>query len=165
MSAPAPVDSSATIVDTSTTIDVADFRRRNLILRWHALGGTWAACEFPPPLVHGVALISATGPNICLFGQGGRLTLQIGPTQYALDETFPRISCRGGWLLFGLRRRFVVRSQSGAILFSYRYWRGQGKDFLRWLAQQARNPDWRVECATQWSAGLAPTALPRQQSS
>jgi hypothetical protein len=158
MSAPAPVASS-------TAIDVSDFRRRNLILRWYALGGTWAACEFPPPLVHGVALISATGPNICLFGQDGRLTLQVGPTQYAMDEKFPRISCRSGWILFGLRRRFVVRSESGAILFSYRYWRGQGRDFYRWLAQQASSPEWRVDCARQWSEGIAPAALPRQQSS
>jgi hypothetical protein len=157
MSAPAPIDSS-------TTVDVMDFRRRNLILRWHALGGTWTACEFPPPLVHGVALISATGPNICVFAQGGRLTLQIGPTQHLLDEKFPRITCRSGWILFGLRRRFVVKSESGAILFSYRYWRGQGRDFFRWLAQQAGNSQWRIECANQWSEGVAPAALPRQQT-
>jgi hypothetical protein len=157
MSQPAPVDNS-------TTIHVMDFRRRNLVLQWHALGGTWTACEYPPQLVHGVALISPTGLNICVFGQSGRLTLQIGATPYLLEEEHPRITCRGGLLLFGLRRRFLVKSRSGQVLFSYRYWRGQGRDFFRWLAQNATNADWRAECADHWSAGVAPAAfpLPRQ---
>jgi hypothetical protein len=156
MSQPAPVDNS-------TTIHVMDFRRRNLVLQWHALGGTWTACEYPPALVHGVALISPTGLNICVFGQSGRLTLQIGPTPYLLEEEQPRITCRGG-MLFGLRRRFLVKSRSGQVLFSYRYWRGQGRDFFRWFAHNASNSDWRTECADHWSAGVAPAAfpLPRQ---
>jgi hypothetical protein len=48
-------------VDNPTIIHVMDFRRRNLVLQWQALGGTWTACEYPPPLVHGVALISPSG--------------------------------------------------------------------------------------------------------
>jgi hypothetical protein len=141
-----------------------DFRRRNLVLQWHALGGTWTACEYPPALVSGVALISPTGQNICVYAQGGQLTLQIGPTLYLIEETSPRILCRGNFLLFGLRRRFLVKSATGQVLFSYRYWRGQNRDFFRWLALNASSPGWRTQCARQWSEGIAPTAfpLPRQ---
>lgn len=151
-------------VGSLPTTHVMDFRRRNLVLQWHALGGTWTACEYPPPLVSGVALINPTGQNICIYGQSGKLTLQIGPTQYLLEEASPRITCRGSIILFGLRRRFLVKSRSGEVVFSYRYWRGQGRDFFRWLAQNASNPDWRTECAKQWSAGIAPATfpLPRQ---
>jgi hypothetical protein len=151
-------------VGNSSAIHVMDFRRRNLVLQWHALGGTWTACEYPPPQVQGVALISPTGLNICVYGQSEQLTLQIGPKQYVIEEKSPRIICRGSLLLFGLRRRFLVKSSSGQVLFSYRYWRGQNRDFFRWLAHNARNPDWRAACATQWSAGIAPAAfpLPRQ---
>jgi len=48
--------------------------------------GTWTACDSPPALVHGIALISASGPNICLYGQGGKLRLQVGPNQYRCGE-------------------------------------------------------------------------------
>ena len=153
----APVDSSI--------VHVMDFRRRNLVLQWHAQGGTWTACEFPPPLVHGVALISAAGPNICVYGQGGKLKLQIGAMQFALEDKSPRISCRGGWILFGLRRRFLVKSSTEGVLFSYRYWRGQGRDFFRWFAQQASNPEWRADSGMQWSEGISPAILSRQQPS
>ena len=149
-------------VDNSTTIPVVDFRRRSMVLQWHALSGAWTACEFPPSLVNGVALISPAGPNICVYGQGGRLLLQIGAQQYALVENSPRIACRSGWVLFGLRRHFVVRSSSGGLLFSYRYWRGQGRDFYRWFTQHAADPDWRVGCGRQWSEGVAPATLLRQ---
>jgi hypothetical protein len=156
--------SQAAPVGNLTTIDVMDFRRRNLVLQWHALGGTWTACEYPPPLVHGVALISPTGLNICVYGQGGRLTLQIGPASYVLDAEDPRITCRGGLALFGLRRRFLVKARTGQVLFSYRYWRGQGRDFFHWFAQHAGNSEWRATCASQWSEGVAPSdfPLPRQ---
>jgi hypothetical protein len=156
--------SEAAPVDSSPAIHVMDFRRRNLVLQWHALGGTWIACEYPPPLVFGVALISPAGQNICIYGKSGRLALQIGAKQYAIDERSPRITCRGSFILFGLRRRFLVKSSTGEILFSYRYWRGQGRDFYRWLAQNASDSAWRVQCAEQWSAGVAPDTfpLPRQ---
>jgi hypothetical protein len=146
----------------TTVIPVLDYRRRSMVLQWHALGGTWTACEFPPSLVHGIALISPTGPNICVFGQAGRLLLQIGPNQYALAENSPRITCRSGWVLLGLRRRFMVRSSTGGLLYSHRYWRSQGRDFFRWFAQQAGDPDWRMVCARQWSEGVEASTLPRQ---
>jgi hypothetical protein len=146
-------------VDNSATISVVDFRRRSMVLRWHALGGTWTAYEFPPSLVNGVALISATGSNICVFGQGGRLLLQIGHNQYALAADSPRIICRNGWILLGLRRRFLVKSDTGSVLFSHRYWRGQGRDFFHWFAQLARDPDRRVTCGMQWSEGVDPATL------
>jgi hypothetical protein len=145
----------------TTTFPVLDYRRRSMMLQWHSLGGTWTPCEFPPSRVHGVALISGAGPNICVFGQGGRLLLQIGPNQYALAENSPRIKCRGGWILLGLRRRFTVRSSTGEVLYSHGYWRGQGRDFFRWLAQQAGNADWRTACGRQWSEGVDPSALSR----
>jgi hypothetical protein len=44
-------------------------------------------------------------------------------------------------------------------LFSHRYWRGQGRDFFRWLAQHAGDQDWRIACGMQWSDGMAPAAL------
>jgi hypothetical protein len=148
--------------ENATTIPVLDYRRRSMILQWHALGGTWTACEFPPSRVHGIALISATGPNICVFGQAGHLLLQIGPNQYALGENSPRITARSGFVLLGLRRRFIVRSSTGAVLYSHRYWRGQGSDFFRWFAKKAGDPDWRMVCGRQWSEGVEPSALPRQ---
>jgi len=101
-------------VDNATTISVIDFRRQSMVLQWNALGGTWTACETPPALVHGIALIRPTGPNICVYGQGGRLRLQVGPNQYALQENSPRISCTRGLPSLGFRRRFTVKSSTGA---------------------------------------------------
>jgi hypothetical protein len=152
---------SASAVNANA-IPVLDYRRRSMVLQWHALGGRWTPCEFPPSLVHGIALISATGPNICVFGQAGRLLLQIGSIQYALAENSPRITCRSGWILLGLRRRFTVRSSTGGVLYSHRYWRGQGPDFFRWFAQRAGDPDWRMVCGRQWSDGVEPSKLSRQ---
>lgn len=133
-----------------------------MVLQWHAGGGRWTPCEIPPSLVHGVALISATGPNICVFGRAGRMLLQIGSDQYALEQNSPRITCRGGWILLGLRRRFTVRSGTGGVLYSHGYWRGRGPDFFRWIAQQAGDPDWLRVCGRQWSDGVEPAYLSRQ---
>jgi hypothetical protein len=146
-------------VDNATTVSVIDFRRQSMVLQWHALGGTWTACDTPPALVHGIALIRATGPNICIYGQGGRLRLQVGANQYALSENSPRISCTRGIASFGFRRRFTVKSSSGGVLFSHSYWTNQGRDFYRWLADNAEDPDWRISCARQWSDGIASAAL------
>jgi hypothetical protein len=146
-------------IDHSTTITVVDFRRQSMALQWHALGGTWTACDSPPALVHGIALISPAGPNICIYGQGGRLKLQIGPNQFALAENSPRISCTRGIASFGFRRRFAVKSGSGGVLFSHSYWTNQGRDFFKWLAEKAEDPDWRIACGRQWSEGLTSTAL------
>ena len=145
--------------DNATTISVIDFRRHSMALQWHALGGTWTACDSPPPLVHGIALIRASQPNICVFGQAGRLRLQVGPNQYGLSENSPRISCKRGLASFGFRRRFAVDSSTGGILYSFAYWTTQHHDFFRWLATRAEDPDWRVTSGRQWSEGLSAAAL------
>ena len=145
--------------DNNNTISVIDFRRRGMVLHWHALGGTWTACDTPPPLVHGIALIRAAQPNICIYGLAGRLRLQVGPSQFALSENSPRISCTRGLASFGFRRRFTVKSSTGGLLFSHGYWTNQHQDFFRWLATQAEDPDWRASCGRQWSDGVAASAL------
>ena len=145
--------------DNATIIPVIDFRRHSMALQWDALGGTWTAFDTPPPLVHGVALIRASQPNICVYGRAGRLRLQIGPHQYALSENSPRITCTRGLASFGFRRRFTVESSTGGVLYSYAYWTTQHHDFFRWLAAKAEDPDWRVTSARQWSEGLAAEAL------
>src|SRR6202789_941012 len=145
--------------DNDTTIPVIDFRRQSMVLQWHALGGTWTACDPPPALVHGIALIRASQPNICVYGHAGRLRLQVGPHQFALAENSPRIRCTRGWAGLGFRRRFIVDSSAGGVLFSYAYWTDQRQDFFRWLATKAEDPDWRVTSARQWSEGRAATAL------
>jgi hypothetical protein len=146
-------------VDNPSTIPVIDFRRHSMVLQWHALGGTWTACDLPPPLVHGIALIRASGPNICVYGHGGRLRLQVGANQYALSENSPRITCTRGLASFGFRRRFTVKSSTGGVLFNYSYWTNQGRDFYRWLADKAEDPDWRISSGRQWSEGVTSAAL------
>ena len=145
--------------DHSNTISVIDFRRRAMVLHWHALGGTWTACDTPPPLVHGIALIRAAQPNICIYGHSGRLRLQVGPNQYVLSENSPRISCTRGLASFGFRRRFMVKSSTGGVLFSHGYWTNQHQDFFRWLAARAEDPDWRATSGRLWSDGVAAAAL------
>jgi hypothetical protein len=145
--------------DNAATIPVLDFRRRRMVLNWHALGGTWTACDNPPLLLHGIALIRVSQPNICVYGHAGRLRLQVGPNQYALAENSPRINCTRGLASFGFRRRFTVESSTGGMLYSYAYWTNQHHDFFRWLATNAEDPDWRVTCGRQWSEGLAAAAL------
>jgi hypothetical protein len=145
--------------DNAATIAVIDFRRHSMVLQWHALGGTWTACDNPPRLVHGIALIRASQPNICVYGHAGRLHLQVGPNQFALAENSPRISCTRGLASFGFRRRFTVKSSTGGVLYSYGYWTNQHHDFFRWLAARAEDPDWRTSSGRQWSEGVAAAAL------
>jgi hypothetical protein len=130
-----------------------------MVLQWHVQSGTWSACDNPPLLVHGVALIRASQPNICVYGQAGRLRLQIGSDQYLLTENTPRISCVRGLASLGFRRRFTVAAGGGEVLYSHTYWTSQHHDFLRWLATQAEDPDWRIVSARQWSEGLPAAAL------
>jgi hypothetical protein len=61
----------------------------------------------PAALVHGIALIRASQPNICVYGHGGRLRLQVGPEQYALvgELAAHQLQPRRGELR--LRRRFT----------------------------------------------------------
>jgi hypothetical protein len=143
----------------STTIPVIDFRRHRMVLQWHASQGTWTAYDLPPPLVHGVALIRASQPNVCVYAQAGRLRLQIGPNQYALSENSPRIKCSRGLAFLGFRRRFTVESSTGGLLFSHAYWTRHGNDFFRWLAAKAEDPDWRVATGRQWSEGVESSQL------
>jgi hypothetical protein len=145
-------------MDAASAFPVIDFRRQSMILEWLAPSGTWAACETPPVRVHGVALIRASQPNICLFGRGGRLYLQVGSEQYAFVDDSPRIKCTRGVASFGLRRRFTVES-GGATLFSHAYWTNQGDDFFRWLATRAADPVWRTANGRRWSDGIEAQAL------
>jgi hypothetical protein len=141
--------------DNDGNVPVIDFRRQSMILQWHVLGGTWTAYDTPPPLVHGVALIRPAQPNICIYGRAGRLRLQVGSDQFALTENSPRIRCARGVASFGLRRRFIVESSSGGVLFNHSYWSNQGEDFFDWLAARAQDPDWRATVGRQWSEGVS----------
>jgi len=145
--------------DYVATVPVIDYRRRGMVLQWHALSGTWTAFDNPPALVHGIALIRAAQPNICIYGHGGRLRLQVGPNQYALSENSPRISCTRGLASFGFRRRFTVRSSTGGVLYSYPYWTMQRHDFFRWLSMKLGDPDWRTTSGRQWSDGVSAATL------
>lgn len=147
------------IPDQATAIPVVDFRRQRMVLNWHAPGATWTAFEAPPPLVHGIALIRGMPPNVCLYAQSGRLRLQIGARHFALSENSPRIRCVPDWRSLGLRRRFIVESSTGGVLYSQSYWAGQGPDFFRWLAGKADDPDWRVATGRRWSDGVCADAL------
>jgi hypothetical protein len=126
-----------------------------MVLQWHVLGGTWTAYDVPPSLVHGVALIRAAQPNMCVYAHAGRLRLQVGPNQYALSEDSPRIKCTRGWASFGLRRRFTVESSDGSLLFSHAYWTNQGEDFFRWLTARAQSANWRLAIGRLWSDGVS----------
>jgi hypothetical protein len=143
----------------AATVSVIDFRRHSMVLQWNILGGTWTAYDTPPSLVHGVALIRAAQPNICVYGHGGRLRLQVGPDQFALSENSPRIKCTHGIASFGLRRRFIVESTTGGVLFSHAYWTNQGEDFFRWFAARAQDPDWRTATGRRWTDGLSAPVL------
>jgi len=142
-----------------TVIPVVDFRRRRMVLQWHSQGGTWTTFDVPPPLVNGIALIRASSPNFCLYAQGGRLRLQIGAHQFALAENSPRIRCTRDLSTLGLRRRFVVESSTGGVLYSHAYWSGQRTDFFRWLASKTDDPDWRATAGRRWSEGVASASL------
>ena len=145
--------------DQAGTVPVIDFRRQSMVLQWHVLGGTWTAYDNPPVLVHGVALIRAAQPNICVYGYGGRLRFQVGPDQFALSENSPRLKCSRGLATFGLRRRFSVESTTGGVLFSHAYWTNQGEDFFRWLASRAQDPDWRTVVGRRWTEGVSALEL------
>jgi hypothetical protein len=143
--------------DYATDVAVIDFRRHSMVLEWHSASGTWSPFDVAPALVHGIAFIRVSQPNICIYAQLGRLTLQIGPSHYVLSEQSPRIRCTPA--SFGLRKRFIVESGSGEILYSYAYWTNQGPDFFSWLAACAEDPDWRTRSRRLWSAGVAAAEL------
>jgi hypothetical protein len=148
--------------EATTIVPVIDFRRRSMVLEWHTLGGTWSAYDIPPPRVHGIALIRPSQPNICLYAQGGSLKLQVGPNQFPLSEESLRIRCSRGFASFGFRRRFTVESGKGDLLYSHSYWTRGGRDFFRWLANKAADPDWQVMSARLWSTGVVSADLRSQ---
>jgi hypothetical protein len=141
------------------SVSVIDFRRHAMVLRWHTPAGTWTAHDLPPTLVHGVAYISASHPNICLYAIGGELFLQIGDRQYAVTEDSPRIRCTAVLASFGLRRRFTVESNTGGVLFRHAYWAHRRNDFFHWLARKAGDPAWRTRSGRRWSEGVGSAAL------
>jgi hypothetical protein len=145
--------------ETHGSVSVIDFRRQSMVLQWHVLGGTWTAYDVPPSLVHGIALIRAGQPNICVYSQGGQLRLQVGPNQYPLSENSPLIKCTHGVATLSLRRRFTVISSDGRVLFSHAYWTYQGEDFFRWLATRDQDPRWRTTVRRQWSEGVHAAVL------
>jgi len=146
-------------LDNATTVAVIDFRRHRMVLQWHALAGTWDTYENEPALVHGVAYIHPGQPNICVFGQGGRLRLQIGLQKYILSENSPLIKCIPAFMSFGLRQRFIIESSTGDLLYKATYWKSQTEDFYLWLAEHAANPNWRNNSALKWSEGVTPAAI------
>jgi hypothetical protein len=145
------------------SVSVIDFRRHAMVLRWHTSTGTWTAQEMPPKLVHGVACIGASHPNICVYAVGGGLFLQIGDTQYAVSADSPRIRCTAVLASFGLRRRFTVEANTGGVLFRHAYWKHRRPDFFHWLAHKAGDPAWRTRSGRRWSEGIGSAALRADQ--
>ena len=143
----------------TSDIPVIDFRRQSMFLHWRTAGGTWTACDVPPSLVHGIALIRASHPHICLFGWDGVLHMQTGANRYVLAEDSPRLRWSRALSTLGLRRRFTLESGSGDILFDHSYWADQGDDFFSWLAGRAADPEWRAANGQRWSKGLPPAIL------
>lgn len=147
------------MTDAGAIVSVLDFRRRRMAVRWNTAIGSWAADEESPPVVNGIALIRSVQPHICIFGQGGKLKLQIGRDQYVLAEHSPRILCRREIFALGLRRRFTVESTTTGMLFSHSHWSNSGTDFFKILADKAADPDWRAMAARQWSEGIESAQL------
>ncbi len=141
------------------TVSVIDFRRQGLVLKWHRLGGTFTTYDEAPALVHGVALIRASQPNICIYAEAGDLLLQIGTEQYSLANNSPRVSCTRKLAGFGFRRRFSVQSSNHDLLYDHKYWTSRGQDFFHWLAAKTQDPEWRASSGKQWSEGLTPAKL------
>jgi hypothetical protein len=146
-------------VSIATTITVIDFRRQSLLLEWNLVNGSWTACDVPPALAHGVALVRASRPNICIYGHGGALHLQVDGERFVLSEKSQRLRCTDGAASFGFRKRFTVESSSGDILFKHSFWTGQGDEFFAWLAKRAADPVWRADCGRRWSEGVDASVL------
>jgi hypothetical protein len=144
--------------DHATLVTVIDFRRRSMLLHWRPVDGTWTPCEEPASVVHGIASIRAEPPNICLFGQGGSLYLQIAEQRIHLPErNAPRIVCKRA--LFGLMRICSVESPQRITLFKQIYWSDRGPDFFRWLATKAADSEWRADRGRRWTEGVTPAGL------
>jgi hypothetical protein len=142
----------------AATVAVIDFRRRRMVLDWNTADGSWAACDAAPAKAHGVALIRASPPNVCIYAESGRLRLQVGRDHYALAGG-ARISCERVSGTFGFRRRFTLEADDGTIRFNLSYWTTQHRDFFCWMAVRAADPGWRTTSAQRWTEGVAPAAL------
>jgi hypothetical protein len=138
---------------------VIDFRRRRMILDWHTADGTWTASDTAAPLLHGIALIRASQPNICVYGLAGQLYFQAGTTRFRLEADTPRLTLASALPTFGFRRRFDVAGRGGETLFGIRYWSTERRDFFQWLTARAADAAWRRACGTLWSDGVAEDAL------
>jgi len=128
-------------------------------LLWEAATGSWSAYDEPPGIVHGVGFIRASGPNACLYAEGGELRLQVDTQVFTLSGSEPRISCTRSLRTLGLRRRFRLQAPQGGVLFSIGYWATRQNDFFLWLASVARQADWRRRTAERWTVGLSPALL------
>jgi hypothetical protein len=143
----------------ATPIPVIDFRRHRMVLHWQTQDGTWTPSDEAVAIVHGIAMIRGTPPNVCLYALDGRLRLQIGLAQFALAENSPRIRCFADPASLGLRRKFIVESSTSGVLYRLAYWPGRGPDFFRWLAFKAQDPDWRAAAGRRWTEGVPADAL------
>ena len=143
----------------ATTTTVIDFRRQSLLLEWNALNGTWVGCDVPPALAHGIALIRASQPNICVYGSNDDLYLQVGTERWVLSQGSPRLDVARIVSSFGFRKRFSIESREGSMLFSHSFWTGQGDEFFDWLTERAADPVWRKASGPRWSAGVEPVVL------
>jgi hypothetical protein len=141
------------------SIPVIDYRRRRMTLQWHTLSGTWTAYDEPPAIVHGVCFIRASGPNICLYAENGRLRLQVDARKFPLSDLGPHISCARSLFSAGLRRRFQLQSAEGDVLFRTSYWAPHRNDFFVWLSAAERQAEWYEGTAQRWTEGLSPASL------
>jgi len=111
-------------VNNATTISVVDFRRQ-----------TWCCNGMRSADLDGLRLAAGAGawhcadqrqrPNICLYGQGGKLRLPGGPNHMRWRRIRPRISCTRGIATFGFaaashrevgqRRRALSAIRTGPI--------------------------------------------------
>jgi hypothetical protein len=146
-------------VAPGSSFAVIDFRRHSMLLNWHTRSGCWSPCETNAPLVHGAALIRPQTPNICLYGEGGILYLQVGTDRFPLSAGEPHIICARSWRSFGLRHRCVIESNQRKAMFSLSYWDERGPNFFRWLVEKAADPAWRTDRARAWTEGVTPAAL------
>lgn len=144
---------------TTLPVAVIDYRRQGMVLQWNPFEGTWSGYDEPPATVHGIALIRASQPNICLYARGGTLQLQVGSRLFPLNGDSLRVKWSRDWASFGLRRRFTVESSAGEVLFSHAYWSNQGDEFFAWLIARTARPEWRAASARRWSEGVVPTVL------
>ena len=149
-------------VQSAAAIAVIDFRRQGMVLSWRTADGTWTPCDIDPPRVHGIALIRASQPNICVYGQSGTLVFQAGAMQYPLSDS-ARLLCSRGIATFGFRRHFTLDPGGGGTPFSLGYWTAQRHDFFDWLARKLRAPHWRADRGLRWSEGLGAATLRRDE--